>query len=38
MMKKYFAIVLTAVCAHSAWANGLESLEALPRAEEPEKA
>jgi outer membrane lipoprotein carrier protein len=28
MMKKYFAIVLIAA-AHSAWANGLESLEAF---------
>ncbi len=26
-MKSFFATVLIAVCAHSAWANGLESLE-----------
>jgi outer membrane lipoprotein carrier protein len=26
-MKKYFAIVLIAACAHPVWANGLESLE-----------
>jgi S-DNA-T family DNA segregation ATPase FtsK/SpoIIIE len=27
IMKKYFATVLIAACAHPAWANGLESLE-----------
>ena len=26
-MKKYVAMMLVAVCAHSAWANGLDSLE-----------
>jgi len=27
IMKKYVAMMLVAVCAHSAWANGLDSLE-----------